>query len=223
MLHAPVQLRSFATGLAMVLGLLATWIIGAEATRPDLDFFPTSLEEARSAAWQNQSAATAAWLGWPRGDLWSDYAVTANAAAIEKVLAARPSQGGDTANDIAETAAVYAPSDARAWLLQAAHAQAASNVAKTTSLLKMSYYTSPYSDALFPVRIRIATRSPAIVDDELASFVEYELGVVVGQKPALGPAIAAAYRSASPDGRRFFDRALAKLNEKLPGEVGSRP
>lgn len=221
MLHASAQLRPFATAFAVALGLLGAWTIGAEMTRPHLGFFPANLAEVKLAAEQNQNATTAAWLGFPRGDLWSDYAVTANAAAIETAIAASSARRDDHPNDVATTAAIFAPSDARAWLLLAIHAQAASDVFKTTSLLKMSYYTSPYSDALFPLRIRIATRSPSIVDDELASFVEYELGVVVGQKPALKQAVAAAYSTASPDGRGFFDRALAKLDQNLLAEMRS--
>lgn len=221
MLHAPVLFRPLATGFAVVLGMLAAWTLAAEVTRPSLGYFPANAAEAKAVALENSSAATAAWFGFPRGDLWTDYAVTANAGLISAAIANSPSRPDDHANDVADTAAMFAPSDARSWLLLAVNAQAASNNAKTTALLKMSYYTSPYSDTLFPLRIQIATRSPSIADEELASFVEYELGVVVGQKPALKRSVALAYRSASPDGRRFFDSALAKLDPNYLNEMKS--
>jgi hypothetical protein len=99
------------------------------------------------------------------------------------------------------------------------NAQAASNDPKTLTLLKMSYYTSPYSDALFPMRIQVATGSPSIADEELSSYVEYELGVVVGRKPDLKRSVAPAYRTASPAGRRFFETVLEKLDPAYLAEL----
>lgn len=219
MLHAPVLFRPYATGFASLLGLLATWTLAAEATRPSLGYFPANAVEAKAVAQENSSAAAAAWFGWPRGDLWADYAITANAGLIGAATANSPIRADDHANEVAETAAMFAPSDARSWLLLAMNAQATSNDTQTTALLKMSYYTAPYSDGLFPLRLQTATRSQSIADEELASFVEYELGVVVGQKPGLRRLIGLAYRSASPAGRRFFESALAKLDPTLLNEL----
>ena len=219
MLHVPILIRPFATGFAFVLGLLALWIMAAELARLSLVGFPANVAEAKARVLQNSDAATAAWFGWPRGELWTDYAVTANAELISAMNGSALSRADDHANGVAETAAMLAPSDARSWLLLAMNAQAASNDSKTLALLKMSYYTSPYSDALFPLRIQVATRSPSIADEELSSFVEFELGVVVGQKPGLKRSIAAAYRTASPAGRRFFDSALTKLDPAYLAEL----
>ena len=224
MLHAPVLIRPFVTGFALVLGLLAAWIMAAELSRPSLGAFPANVVEAKAMAQQNSAAATAAWIGWPRGELWADYAVTANAGSIGATNASGPSRADDAANGVAETAAKLTPSDARTWLLLAMNAQTSANDPKTLALLKMSYYTSPYSDALFPLRIQVATRSLSITDEELSSFVEYELGVVVGQKPNLKRSIAPAYRTASPAGRRFFESALAKLDPAYLAELkASKP
>lgn len=217
MLHAPVLLRPFATGFALLLGLLAAWIIAAELSRPSLGSFPANAVEAKAVALKNAAAATTAWVGWPRGELWADYAVTANAGAIGAMNAGSSSRADDHANGVAETAARLAPSDARSWLLLAMNALV--NDSKTLALLKMSYYTSPYSDALFPLRIQVATRSPGIADEELSSFAEYELGVVISQKPDLKRSIAPAYRTASPAGRHFFDSALAKLDSAYLAEL----
>lgn len=216
MLHAPVFLRPFATCFALVLALLAVWIVAADLTRPPPLAFPANAAEAKVIAAQNSAAATTARLGWPRGELWSDYAVTANAALTG---ATNDTRAKEDANGVAETAAALAPSDARVWLMLAMNASSSLNDAHTAALLKMSYYTSPYSDVLFPLRIQIATRSPSIADQELGSFVEYELGVVAGHKPNLKRFIAPAYRSASPAGRGFFENALKTLDPALLAEL----
>lgn len=212
MLHQPILIRPFAISFAVLLGLLAAWIMAAELARPNLAFFPSSPIEAQTAASHNAAAATAAEFGWPRGELWVDHAVTAHANMIGAVIAGGSTRIPDGAAGVAETAATLAPADPRAWLLLAANAQAAGDDTRASALLKMSYYTSPYSDALFPLRIQTATRSSSTADEELSSFVEYELGVAVGHKPDLRPAVAAAYRAASQSGRAFFDKALAKLD-----------
>jgi hypothetical protein len=227
--RSPAVIRSLATGFAVVLGLQAAWIVTAELIRPRQVFFPANAMDAKSAIADNSAAATAAWIGWPRGDLWADYAVTANAGMIGSLeTAASDAQSpNQAANSIAATAAALAPSDARAWVLLAMNAQSASNDAKSDSKnlapLRMSYYTSPYSDDLFPLRIQIATRSSAINDEELGIYAEYELGVAIRNKPALKPAIALAYRNASPAGRAFIEGVLAKLDANYLSELKSKP
>ena len=227
-LQSPILVRRLATGFAIVLGLQAAWILAAELTRPEMGFFPGNAAEAKIAAAHNSSTAAAARIGWPRGELWTDHAVTASAALlgeIENGVALSASDLSNNANGIAETAAALAPSDARVWLLLAMNnAQSASNDGKAFAQLKMSYYTSPYSDDLFPLRIQVAARSPHIADEELSSFVEYEVGMVIRNKPKLIGFIASAYRTASPAGRRFLEIALAKLDPKYLAEVkATRP
>jgi hypothetical protein len=209
-------------GFAIALGLQAIWILTAELTRPEMRYFPVDAAEAKVAAAHNPSAAAVAWLGWPRGDLWTDYAVTANATALgdrESGVTRNASDLDNHAEAIAETAAKLAPSDARVWLLLANRARAASNADGALAQLKMSYYTSPYNDDLFPLRIQIAAQLPSISEEELGSFVEYELGVVIRNKPGLKGFIAPAYRKASPAGRRFFEIVLAKLDPKYLAEL----
>ena len=218
MIQAPVPLRPYASGFAVVLGFLATWIIAAELVRPSPVSFPADTGDAR-ALQNSMGTATTAWLGWPRGELWSDYAVTANSGLIVALNASGLSPANEHGNDVAEVAARLAPWNARTWLLLALNAVAASNDPKALALLKMSYYTSPYSDALFPVRIQVASRTPGISDEELDSFAEYEIGVVVSQKSDLKKFIASAYRAASPAGRIFFDRALTKLDPGYLAEL----
>src|SRR5713226_6809384 len=61
---------------AALLGLQATWILVAELTRPALPAFAPDAEAAAAAATRRSAATAAARLGWVRGDLWADCALT---------------------------------------------------------------------------------------------------------------------------------------------------
>jgi hypothetical protein len=217
------SIRIYASTFAAILGLLSAWLIAAEAMRPTLPFFPANGANAKAAAIRRSEAAAAAWIGWPRGALWTDYAVTVDAAFLAKLedgIANNGSRVDDYALSVSETAARFAPSDARAWLLLASvNSQSAPNNGQALAQLKMSYYTSPYSERLFPLRIQIVARSMAPFDDELRSFIDYELGMVVRDKPDLRQAIALAFRMASPAGHQFLATSIGKSNPKFLAEL----
>jgi hypothetical protein len=174
--------------------------------------------EAQLIATHRPTAALAAWLGWPRGDLWVDYAMTENAAffgtiesgeSIETEKFSRPN------TMTAVQAAALQPSDSRAWLILAGtDIQSGSVSPKTIAQLEMSYYTAPNDIRLMPFRIQIATRLSAITDNDLQSFIENDLRIIVLQKPNLKNSIAVAYRGASPAGRQLL---MSELNEIDPG------
>lgn len=221
--QSPISIRIYAGAFAIVLGLQSVWLLAAEITRPALPFFPVNGAEAKTTAKHYSEAAAAARIGWPRGGLWVDYAVVANAVLLGDIedgvipSANRQSKG---AYSITETAAALAPSDARAWLLLAsADTQSPSKDGKALAQLKMSYYTSPYSEHLFPLRIQIVARSAAPFDDELRSFIEYELGVIIRHKPGLKRSIASAFRIASPAGRHFLETSIGTLDPNFLTEL----
>ena len=210
---SPKAVRRFAVFFAVVLGLQAIWILVPELIRPAMPFFPGDAGSAKMAEAKAASAATAARLGWPRGDLWSADAVAANAALLSRTEAGSSVAGThNSALDVARTAATLAPSDARNWVLLAMNQQAAGNHGKALAQLKMSYYTSPYNEDLFPLRIQLAAHALRLRDEELVGYLEYELGVVVRHKPNLKRAIALSYASGSQAGRQFLDQALTKLD-----------
>jgi hypothetical protein len=216
---SPTSIRAYASAFALVLGLLSVWLIAAEATRPKLPFFPKNGAEAKASTMHRSVAATAAWIGWPRGGLWVDYAITINAALLanfEDGITDKADHPAQNAFAASETAARLDPSDARVWLLLAsANEQSASNSSRALAQLKMSYYTSPYSEHLFPLRIQIVARSTAPFDDELSSFIDYELGMIVRDEPALKQTIGLAFRSASPAGRQFLAASMGKHDQKF--------
>ena len=96
-----------------------------------------------------------------------------------------------------------------------------SNTAKARAQLKMSYYTSPYNKTLFPLRIQIAVRLPTIADDELSSFIAYELTMAIRDNPDLQQAVVSAFRNGSPAGRHFLEVNIGKENPQLLGKMQS--
>lgn len=208
--------------LGAVLAVQATWILAPEILRPALPFFPATPSEARSLATRHAEAALAAAVGWPRGDLWTDKALTANAALVSAFEDGLPSRApaAPDARATARTAAKLAPADARAWLLLAM-ASARSHDNKAPAQLKMSYYTAPYSVRLFPLRVQVAAQLPQLNDRELQDFLQSELKMVIQGRPNLKLSIASAFRSATPAARQFFETALAQLDAKLLAQLRS--
>lgn len=214
-MQPPNLVRRYGTAFAAVLTLLAVWVVATELIHPDLRYFPRTASEAQADAKNIATARLAAWLGWPRGQGWIDYALATNAAGLTSLANGnRPvkSDQDKTPAATAEKAAVLAPFDARAWLMLAWDELAASNNVAAQARLKMSYYTSPYRDDLFPFRIRVVAQMPGHADPELNSYAEYELRVAHQRQAPLNDDIAAAFRSASPSGRQFLEQALTKLD-----------
>ena len=147
-----------------------------------------------------------------RGDLWSEAAFTYAAA-----LWARTPRGGDAqtvateAHAIIERALAYAPHDSGVWLLAASLAlQSERPSSDPTSLLKMSYYTGPSERSLIPLRLLIAARSDALENMEVQQFIRRDLRYLFGLRQT--SAVAEAYASASPGGKRFLEQAIDDID-----------
>lgn len=216
------RFRTGALVLGAVLAVQAAWILLPEILRPALPFFPVASSEARALAPRYSEAAIAAAIGWPRGDLWTDKSLTANAALLGAFEDGRPSRApaAPSARATAKTAATLAPADARTWLLFAM-ASARSRHSNAAAQLKMSYYTAPYSARLFPLRVQVAGQLPRIDDPELQGFLQSELRMTIQDKPDLKPNIATAFRAATPPARKFFETALADLDPTLLAQLRS--
>jgi hypothetical protein len=216
--RSPNRVRFFAAVFAVVLGVQAAWLIGAQMTRQPMPFFPRGEADIQTATAHPATMQTAAWIGWPRGDLWVDYAMSLDApliGSIENATDTNSQPASDKAVSITQEAAALAPYDSRVWLMLAAiNSQSGLRANKALAQIKMSYYTAPNDVRLMPFRIQVATRSSAITDNELQSFVENELRTIVLRNPGLKPSVALAYHGASPAGRRFLESKLA--NCKTP-------
>jgi len=211
--RSPIEFRFWSTVFAAVLWLQAVWLISAEIERPAIPYFPVGGPEVEAATMQRGPAAIAASVGWLRGDLWVDYAITATAklaSSLENGSDQRVSTDSNPDAAIVEAAAATAPSDARAWLLLAMMAGSGQNDGKSEARLKMSYYTSPFDERLFPLRVQIAAQLASVDDEDLRSFIDFEVTTAIQQKPELEPLIELAFRRGTETGRQLLANAAGK-------------
>ena len=218
------RLRAGVLAFAGVVAIAGGWLAAAEITRPAPRGFPGNAADAAATAQERAPAVRAARLGFVRGDLWAQAALSyADLAWAEGEAArARAPEVFDTARALTETAASAAPHDGRMWLLLASLELRMDWVTRRgASLLRMSYYTAPNETALVPLRLATYGRLDASGDEDLQQLVRREIANVVNKRPALKPAIVAAYREALPAGKRFFEDALRDLDPKLLATVRS--
>lgn len=206
--------RTGALLLGIVLALQAAWILVPGLLRPAMPFFPTTASEAAALSTRHAEAALAATLGWPRGDLWVDTAVTGDTTLLSAFEGGQASHAPAANGATAETAAKLAPADGRAWLLLAMASARAHNP-QAAAQLKMSYYTAPSNAQLFPLRVQVAAQLPAMPDKELQGFLQEDLKTTLQAAPGMARSVASAYRAATPPARQFFDTALAEADPKL--------
>lgn len=199
--------------------MLALWVLAAEIVRPDIPYFPANARDVMAAADHRTRAGMAASLGVIRGDLWAGYAIAQAADFLSDAKGTpnvRPADGAQDAGATAITAARLAPADSRIWLLMAIINARLDGIGRSIlEPLKMSYYTGPNDASLIPLRLGVATRSAAIADPELQDLARREVRTVVMRRPDLRPALSAAYRDASPEGRRFIETEVGNLDRNL--------
>jgi hypothetical protein len=212
---------------SVVLGTEAAWTLAAELMRPPRPAFPAALLTATTAGNDRDGAAAeaaaAARFAGLRGDLWADDAVFLAAGRLSEtngIRSAAALRELTAARDAAARAVQLAPHDSRIWLLIAAiDAARYGRDRRVAAPLKMSYYTGLYDPALMPLRLRIATRSDAIGDDGMQLLVYADLRAIIKTRPDLKPAIAAAYRSATAQGRVFLVDAVYDLDPQLIASI----
>lgn len=141
----------------------------------------------------------------------------AAAATVDTDETEAPNQQGRTRrsslNVFAESLH-YSPMRSDLWLMLAAMSKEYQlTTYDVVALLKLSYYTAPNDLDLLPLRLSVALgTSAAIREPELRELIKRDVKIAVTNRPALKPAVAAAYRSASVDGRTFADSLLSELD-----------
>jgi hypothetical protein len=180
-----------------------------------LPYFPANSAEASQFDARQPASLQAAHIGAIRGDLWAMAAITDAAPLLFAPFNTPPSAASrakmNRAEAAAERAARLSPHDARIWLLLAdLRSRKAGNAAEA---LKLSYYTAPNEFALAPVRLSIAGRVTA--DEELQAQVQAEVQRIVLSRSDLKPAIASAYKAATPHSRQLFEGALVTADPKF--------
>jgi len=203
---------------AAVLAVQAAWLVTAESIRPKLPYFPQDKASEERASAARSAAVTAASIGWVRGDLWTDGAIALWSGLTSEVARgnAQMTAQWDHARAVAQRAARLSPHDTRIWLLLAAlDSRFDSKNREVADQLKTSYFTGLNEFALAPLRIRIATRSTAITDAELQPLVAQEIRSIILRHQDQKPALMAAYRDASTDGKKFIEATVGDIDKNL--------
>lgn len=207
-----IAFRLGALSFAILLALQCMWLLLAELSQSGVDTLPTSAQAAAAAAKERETAAWAAAIGGVRGDLWAEYAFT-----YADLLWANPNKtpGWNQLLTAAQTnlgrALDNAPHNAGGWLLLGALSQRSSPAdPNVTAVLKMSYYTGPSEQELIPLRLLVTAQSDFVKDFEMRQFVSRDLHLLVARKQK--SAVAAAYKAASPAGKRFIESVVNSVD-----------
>jgi hypothetical protein len=212
------QLRTALVAFAALLALQSMWINLPELIRPSPLAFPREPGSPATGASERDRATRAAELALVRGDLWAEAAFAQSseqpAKSVESARTAPSIERVQAARATAEKATTLSPHDSRIWLLLASQDCLLHH--ETSGALKMSYYTGPREVVLMPPRLLVATCSDAINDDsELQTFVAEEIRLIVTREQHLKPAIVAAYKNATPRGRRLIEAVVSDLDSGL--------
>lgn len=210
-----LSLRLGAAICAVPLGLIGLWIVAAELVRPSLGDFPRDIDAAERWSAASTSLTASASIGTVRGDLWTMAAIGKAAPFLFQVdgKQAVALDGATDALKLAEQAAALAPHDARAWLVIAClGTMLHGNSQQARSALKVSYYVGPQQASLLPVRLPLSLRPEMISDQDVSELTSLDLQGTFRKRPELKPVVAAAYRSASPQGRAFLETQLKSLD-----------
>ena len=206
---------------AAVLTLAAAWLLVTEFIRPSLPYFPQE-NAAEQASAGKSCAEMAAWIGWLRGDLWTDAAIASSIVQIYRPADQnhRQTEVEDRARAIARRAARWSPHDSRAWLLLTAlDSKLGSPSEEVVRRLKMSYFTGPNETAFTALRVRLAILSNAFTDPELNALVSKEIRSVLLRPPADKEALVTAYIDASAEGKQFIEETARTVDKDFVDQL----
>jgi hypothetical protein len=212
------RLRQLMLIFAIALGFQAIWIVLPESIRPGPILLPLDGQAAAAAKLQRPRAARAAAIGFVRGDLWVDTAVTYSdliwTRNPEKENARnKPEQD---ARIIAERALIYSPHRADAWLLLAALTYRFDwGQTRLAEALKMSYYTGPNEIHLVPLRLLVSVRSQALEDVELQDMVRRDIRMIITRKPDFKQILISVYKNSSATSMKFIENAVAEVDPQF--------
>jgi hypothetical protein len=223
-LSIPTQKRGLFRGavllVAFVLACQAIWIVAPELSRPALGRFPANAQAAAAITADRNPATKAAKLGFFRGDLWADCALTYLDSVWPNDQPGQRDQDPkivERSHQVTIRALALAPHDARIWLVLASIYLKFDwlNQKPAAAALRMSYYTGANRTELIPLRLRLAVRSEALADKDFQELVRHDIGVIISRNPELKPEILSAYAEAPPMGRQFLQEAIKELDPSL--------
>jgi len=201
-------------GYAVVLFCFAAWIVAAEINRSAPSNFPADASTAEAVSAGRSAATVAASMGLVRGDLRADEALT---YLSEYWRDSPDAKALNEAREVTAGALRLSPHDARTWLVLAAIEARRSNGAGEVAALRMSYYTASNDLELVPFRLRLAVRTDAIAEQEFGDLARHDIRIIALRNDMA--ALGAAYRDASPAGRRFIEAALDEIAPALKAQL----
>jgi hypothetical protein len=227
-LSISIQSRGLFRGTALLFSLLlmcqATWILAAEFYRPSLPDFPIDAQVAAAIAANRNAATLAASIGFIRGDLWAECALTyldLSWRDDQHVTSNQDSKMIERGQEVTDRVLTLSPHDARIWLVLASIDQKFGwiNQKAAAAALRMSYYTGANEIDLIPLRLLLAVRSEALDDSDFQQLVLHDIRIIVTRKPELKPAILSAYTKGLPIGQQFLMKALKDLDPSLLAKI----
>ncbi|WP_247282829.1 hypothetical protein [Bradyrhizobium sp. 134] len=226
---APASRPRFASALVtawprvalMVLGItllvqaiwmvLPAWYLGGHSS------LPTGV---LTAAWPNAiskpaSVAAAREDLWIRGESRSSWDPALSADEQKTAL--------PVASNAFARALRSSPFRGDIWLMLAAASKHDLTRSGTAAMLKMSYYTAPNDLDLLPLRLSVAFATDAVVWElEFRDLIKRDVSFIVTHRPALRPALVAAYRLASADGKVYLENLISELDPSYLDSMRAR-
>jgi hypothetical protein len=208
---AATLVRVCALVLSGILLLYFLWQLAIQLLGPEAPNFLDGSVPASSSSIDEAAFSSAAAIAGIRGDLWLD-------AALIRASREEFHPGANSSSALANSRADvlrslrWAPHDARAWLLLSVlESKPDENSRSAVEALKMSYYTGPGNLSLVAWRMKLALQRPALDDPEVRSLAAGEIEGIIRYPPLLA-LVAAAYRDASPQGKRFIENVAGPLS-----------
>lgn len=199
-----IWVRIALMSIGIVLAAQAAWIL----SRPWWYFGDgVSIESAvDSGAWTHKNPYA---ISIEQSDRKMAQLKTAEGAASKEQSTAGPS-----AAHVFADALRYSPLRGDLWLMLAAMSKEYHSTRyDVVALLKLSYYTAPNDLELLPLRLSVGLGTNAAVrEPELRELIKRDVKIAVMNRPALKPAVVAAYQSASVDGKIFADSVMSELD-----------
>lgn len=211
----PVWPRAGLVVFGLVLIAQTTWILLAEFQHPRRIRIPVDPQASAVALLEQAPAKRAAKLAVIRGDLWAESAFTYSSPFwTEQATGADGGNGtAEEARSQLERALRYSPHRGDVWLLLAAMADRYHwQGYRPSALLKMSYYTAPNEQMLFPLRIKVSLHAAGLQDPELPDMIRRDIRLVITRTPALKPALVAIYKAAPGPDRLFVERVVSEID-----------
>lgn len=214
---APASRPRFASAFAGIWPRVALMVLGIALTMQVLSMVVPEWFLGRQSSLSTGVSTATAWISKPvsvaatREDLWTregSRSTWDSAVAADEQKTALP-----VASNAFARALRSSPLRGDIWLMLAAASKRNSEQSSTAAKLKMSYYTAANDLDLLPLRLSVALATDAVVGElEFRDLIKRDVSLLVTHRPAAKPALVAAHRSASADGKIYLEGVISELD-----------